>query len=116
MDYPVNKGIGRHAEFQGLQAQYLYFFVIGLLVVFLVFIVLYMAGISQWFCLAFGVFSTAGLAGGIFHLNRKYGPNGLMKLSAIRSHPFFIINRKRISNLIKYHKHEKSSESIHTGK
>ena len=31
MEYNINKGIGRNVEFNGLQAQYLYFFVGGLL-------------------------------------------------------------------------------------
>lgn len=38
---------------------------------------------------------------GVFHLNKKYGPNGLMKLAAVKYHPSYIINRKRISSLFK---------------
>ena len=34
-----------------------------------------------------------------FRLNEKYGTHGLMKLSARKSHPFHIINRKAISRL-----------------
>lgn len=34
MEYNINKGIGRNVEFNGLQAQYLYFFVGGLLAIF----------------------------------------------------------------------------------
>jgi hypothetical protein len=54
-EYPINKGIGRNAEFKGLKAQYLFIFVGGLLAVFAVFVVMYMAGIGQWICIGFGV-------------------------------------------------------------
>ena len=53
-EYPVNKGIGRSVEFKGLKAQYLFIFAGGLLVVFVLFVILYMAGVSQWFCIGFG--------------------------------------------------------------
>ena len=39
MEYNINKGIGRNVEFNGLQAQYLYFFVGGLLAIFLLFVI-----------------------------------------------------------------------------
>lgn len=84
-----------------MQAQYLYFFVGGLLAVFLLFVVFYMIGIDRWVCIGFGVLSAFGLVFGVFHLNKKYGPNGLMKLAAVKYHPFYIINRKRISSLFK---------------
>ena len=53
-EYPINKGIGRSVEFKGLKAQYLFIFVGGLLVVFVLFVILYMVGVSQWFCGGFG--------------------------------------------------------------
>lgn len=45
-EYPVNKGIGRPVEFKGLKAQYLFVFAGGLLAAFLLFVILYMAGVS----------------------------------------------------------------------
>ena len=96
MEYNINKGIGRNVEFNGLQAQYLYFFVGGLLAIFLMFVIFYMIGIDRWFCIGFGVLSAFSLIFGVFHLNKKYGPNGLMKLAAVKYHPSYIINRKRI--------------------
>ena len=36
-EYPVNKGIGKSAEFKGLKSQYLFIFAGGLLSVFVVF-------------------------------------------------------------------------------
>ena len=84
MEYNINKGIGRNVEFNGLQAQYLYFFVGGLLAIFLLFVIFYMIGIDRWFCIGFGVLSAFSLIFGVFHLNKKYGPNGLMKLAAVK--------------------------------
>ena len=46
-DYPINKGIGHSVEFKGLKAQYLFIFAGGLLAVFFLVVVLYMAGADQ---------------------------------------------------------------------
>ena len=116
MEYNINKGIGRNVEFNGLQAQYLYFFVGGLLAIFLLFVIFYMIGIDRWFCIGFGVLSAFSLIFGVFHLNKKYGPNGLMKLAAVKYHPSYIINRKRISSLFKKRIHEKYIKSRNAGK
>ena len=42
-DYPINKGIGHSVEFKGLKAQYLFIFAGGMLAVFFLVVVLYMA-------------------------------------------------------------------------
>ena len=47
-EYPVNRGIGKPVEFKGLKSQYLFIFAGGLLAVFVVFIVLFMAGVSGY--------------------------------------------------------------------
>lgn len=52
--YPINKGIGRSVEFQGLKSQYLFIFAGGLLALFVLFVILYMAGVNQWICIGFG--------------------------------------------------------------
>ena len=53
MEYTINKGIGKSVEFQGLKAQYLFIFAGGLLALFVLFVVMYMAGINQWVCIGF---------------------------------------------------------------
>jgi len=98
-EFNVNRGIGRSAEFQGLKTQYLFIFAGGLLAVFVVFVIMYLAGINQWVCIGFGIVSALILVYGTFYLNGKYGEHGLMKVQAKRSHPRFIINRRRISKL-----------------
>jgi type IV secretory pathway TrbD component len=98
-NYSINRGIGRSAEFKGLKAQYLFIFAGGLLAVFVIFVVMYMAGINQWICIGFGLAAASVLVWLTFSLNRKYGEYGLMKLLALKNHPSFIINRIRMSRL-----------------
>ena len=106
-DYPVNKGIGRSVEFKGLKAQYLFIFVGGLLALFVLFVILYMIGIDQWICIGFGVISASVLVWQTFALNARYGEHGLMKLGATKSHPRYLLNRRRISRMIKKRKEER---------
>ena len=100
-EYNVNRGIGKPAEFKGLKSQYLFIFAGGLLSLFVVFVVMYMAGIGQWSCIAFGVASALVLVYGTFYLNGKYGEHGLMKAQARRNHPRYIINRRTVPRLFK---------------
>ena len=46
-DFEINKGVGREVEFKGIRAQYLLNFAAGLLTVFEMFVIMYMAGIGQ---------------------------------------------------------------------
>ena len=101
MEYNINKGIGKSVEFKGLKAQYLFIFAGGLLAVFVVFVIMYMIGISQWFCIGFGVIAASALVGLTFNLNTKYGEHGLMKLLSKRQHPRFLINRKNSRRLFR---------------
>jgi hypothetical protein len=100
MEYPINKGIGSPAEFQGLKSQYLFIFAGGLLGLFVVFVVMYMADVNQWICIVFGIVSSLFLVYGTFYLNRKYGEHGLMKAQAKRNHPRYVINRRSFYKLL----------------
>ena len=100
-EYSINKGIGRSVEYKGLKAQYLFIFAGGLLALFVVFVIMYVAGISQWVCIGFGITGASLLVWLTFHLNAKYGEHGLMKLGAVKYHPRYIINRLRLNRLIK---------------
>ena len=102
MEYNINKGIGKSVEFKGLKAQYLFIFAGGLLAVFIVFVIMYMAGVDQWICIGFGVIAASTLVWLTFNLNAKYGEHGLMKLLAKRQHPHFLINRKNSRRLFQY--------------
>lgn len=102
MNFEINKGIGRNVEFKGLESQYLFVFAAGLLAVFVVFVILYMAGVNQWVCIGFGVTAATLLVWLTFRLNAKYGTHGLMKAAARKRHPRFIISRKAIPRLFNY--------------
>ena len=99
MKFELNKGIGKSPEFKGLKAQYLFLFAAGLLTVFVLFIIMYMAGIDQWVCIGFGVICASVLVWVTFRLNAKYGEWGLMKLQALRRHPRYIISRRKFLRL-----------------
>ena len=101
MEYSINKGIGRSVEFKGLKAQYLFVFCGGLLAVFVLFVVMYMAGAAQGVCIGFGAVSASALIWLTFRLNARYGEHGLMNLGALRSRPRYIINRRAVFRLFK---------------
>ncbi|MDQ8141087.1 DUF4133 domain-containing protein [Chryseobacterium sp. CFS15] len=99
--YNINKGIGRTVEFKGLKAQYLFIFAGGLLGLLVLVMILYMAGINTYICLAIGGLTSSVLVWQTFSLNRKYGEHGLMKLGAKKKHPQYIISRKSIYRYLK---------------
>ena len=73
-EYNINKGIGQSVEFKGLKAQYLFIFAGGLLAIFVLFVILFLAGVSQWVCIGTGVVSASLLVWQTFALiliNRK---------------------------------------------
>ena len=106
--YPINKGIGRSVEFQGLKSQYLFIFAGGLLALFVLFVILYMAGVNQWICIGFGGTSASILVWQTFSLNKKYGEHGLMKRSALHGHPRYLINRRRIPRLFRHRERKRA--------
>jgi hypothetical protein len=109
MEHNINKGIGKSVEFKGLKAQYLFIFTGGLLAVFIVFVILYMAGVDQWICIGFGIVAASALVWLTFNLNAKYGEHGLMKMLAKRQHPRFLINRKNSRRFFRKTKRRKET-------
>ena len=85
-----------------LKSQYLFIFCGGLLAVFVVFIVLFMAGVNQWICIGFIVSASLLLVWQTFRLNAKYGTHGLMKAAARRRHPRYVVNRLKIPRLFTF--------------
>ena len=100
MEFSINKGIGKSAEFSGLTAQYLFIFAGGLLSLFIVFVVMYLVGIGLWTCIIVSVVCALILIYGTFYLNKTYGEHGLMKMQAKSNHPRFIINRRSFGSLM----------------
>lgn len=100
-NYNINKGIGRTVEFKGLKAQYLFIFAGGLLGMLILVMILYVAGINSYICLFLGIGGASLIVWQTFSLNRKYGEHGLMKISAKKRHPRYIICRKAIHRYLK---------------
>ncbi|WP_273493932.1 DUF4133 domain-containing protein [Butyricimonas sp. An62] len=86
MDLEINKGIGRNVEFKGLESQYLFIFCCGLLAVFVVFVILYMAGVNQWVCIGFGAVSATFL----------------VWLTARKRHPIYVLTRLKFPRLFTF--------------
>lgn len=99
--WEINKGVGRTVEFKGLKAQYLFLFAGGLLATFIVVVVLYLLGLSQLVCLGIGVVGATLVVWQTFAMNRKYGEHGLMKLGAVRTHPWYLSNRRSVLYLFR---------------
>ena len=85
--YTINKGINRPIEFKGLKAQYIAYLAIGLVLLLLLFILLYLAGLALHFCLPLIFCAGAALFAGVYHFNRTYGQHGLLKRLARISLP-----------------------------
>ncbi len=102
--YFINKGVNKPAEFKGLQSQYLFIFAGGLLGTFMIFIVMYLAGINQWVCIFTGLVLAFVVIWLTFSLNRKFGRFGLMKVQSTRTFPRRIINRRSMPKLFTYNR------------
>lgn len=100
--YNINKGIGRTVEFRGLKAQYLFIFAGGLLGILILVMTLYMAGVNSYICLFIGITGASLIVWQTFKLNKKYGEHGLMKISASKRHPRYIINRKPVYRYLRF--------------
>lgn len=103
--YNINKGVNARVEFHGLRAQYLYLFAGGLLGLFLLFVAMYLAGLSAGVCIFVCGAAGAALVWGVFRLNSRYGQYGMMKLLARLRLPRRIIRRRRIGRLIRITNH-----------
>ncbi len=100
-DYNIHRGVDKPVEFKGLFGQYLFIFVCGVLLTFVVFVVLYLSGVDQTVCFGFAVCASLLLGAGTFRLQAKYGRFGLLKRFASMRHPRRIVHRRSIYRLIK---------------
>jgi len=64
--------------------------------------ILYMTNVNSYICLIIGILLSLLIIFQTFRLNKKYGEHGLMKLSAKKKHPQFIICRKAVKRYVKY--------------
>lgn len=85
--YHINKGINKSIEFQGLRAQYIWYFGGLVIVLMAVFATLHMSGAGTLISVAVTGSCGAYMSGRIFSMSHKYGEHGLMKALARRRVP-----------------------------
>jgi hypothetical protein len=85
--YQINKGINKSIEFKGLKAQYIWYLGGGLMALLIIFVVLYIIGISQYICVGIALAGGSGLVYKVYGMSNKYGAHGMMKTMASRSIP-----------------------------
>lgn len=93
--YEINKGINRSIEFRGLKAQYIVYFVLGLVGLLVLFAIAFLAGVPTLICLLVTGVLGSVLYGNVYRLSNKYGEYGLMKEAAFRQVPTAIRCRGR---------------------
>ncbi|MDR1182342.1 MAG: DUF4133 domain-containing protein [Bacteroidales bacterium] len=99
MEYQVFKGINKTVEFKGLRAQYLVYFVVGIIILFMLFIILRLFNVNIVGSLITVIGLALMLIVSVFRMNSKYGQYGLMKKQARRRCPRFLISRKSFKHI-----------------
>lgn len=92
--YTINKGTGKTVEFKGLRAQHLAAMAAVVILVFIAFVVLRVAGVPDGVSLGAVGGLGAAAAGYVARSSRKYGRHGLGKMQAARAVPRFILRRR----------------------
>ncbi|SDF45117.1 protein of unknown function [Mucilaginibacter pineti] len=85
--YHINKGINKSIEFQGLRAQYIWYFGGMVIILMVVFAILYIAGAGTVICMAVIGSSGTYMSIKIFVMSKKHGEHGLMKAMAKKQVP-----------------------------
>jgi hypothetical protein len=91
--FDVNKGVGKPVEFQGLQAQYIWYLFGGMVANFIIFAIIYLIGIPPVLTVIYLLTSSGLLAFYIFKSGKKYGEHGLMMLRAKNAQPRYMVVR-----------------------
>lgn len=93
--YEINKGINKPIEFRGIRAQYIMYLAAGMLALFILFVVLYIVGLSVYLCLALVGVAGFVLFTWITKMSHKYGEHGLLKAAGSRRVPPAIYTHSR---------------------
>lgn len=91
--FDINKGVGKPVEFQGLQAQYIWYLFGGLVASFILFAIIYLIGVPPILAVLFFLVSSGLLAFYVFSIGKKYGEHGLMMLKARKAQPKYMVVR-----------------------
>lgn len=85
--YQINKGINSPITFRGLKAQYILYFVAGVMVLLILFAIMYMLGVNSYICVVVVLGLGTLLTVQLYAMSNKYGEHGLAKKLARRSIP-----------------------------
>ncbi|MBS1659508.1 MAG: DUF4133 domain-containing protein [Bacteroidetes bacterium] len=99
--YIINRRIGKSLEVKGIKGQYIVYLVAGLVGALLLFVVLYLAGVPQYSCIALVLLAATIHYNRMRSLSKRYGEYGLMKRKAARKLPPAIISRTRKAFILK---------------
>ncbi|MBC6992504.1 DUF4133 domain-containing protein [Hymenobacter sp. BT491] len=92
--YPLNKGVNKPVEFQGLVgSRYIFMLLGGLGGVFLGYIALHVAGVNPYFSVVLALGSGFLWVTRVFALSAKYGEHGARKQTAKSRQPKRLVNR-----------------------
>jgi uncharacterized membrane protein len=111
MEYTVFKGINKTVEFKGLRAQYLVYFVVGIIILFMLFVVLRMFNTNIVGTIITVVILALVLMVVVFRMNAKYGQYGLMKKQAQKRCPRFLISRKSFKYILNYYQNNEDNHN-----
>jgi uncharacterized membrane protein len=104
--YPIHRGVDKTVEFKGLTAQYVAYFVVGVLALMVIFVVMQVFGCPVFISLLIIGLLSLALIGCVFYANKKYGRYGLMKRRARSSCPRFLLSRMCFKTILRQYKNE----------
>ena len=93
--YNINRGINHPIEFKGITAQYIIYLALGMVLLLLLFVLLYLAHVSLYICMAFILPAGAALILAIKRISHRFGQHGLLKHAAARRLPASVQSRSR---------------------
>lgn len=100
--YQINKGLNRPISFKGLQAQYIAYLGIGLVLLLVGFALGYILGLPLLLLLPLTGMLGAGLFTVVNTLSKRFGRDGLMKFLAARRMPKYLwFNSRRLFTQLK---------------
>jgi hypothetical protein len=105
VSYPIQRAIGRPVQFKGFKGPYIIIAALSLIGDLLLFVILYLCGISSWICVVFALGLGAGALAMTASLSQRFGPQGLQKWLAAKHLPKTIRFRSRQAFINAYKKH-----------
>ena len=98
--YPIHRAAGRPVTFKGFKGPYIMIAGLALITDLLLFVILYITGISPWICILL-VFGLGWMAlRTVARLGRRYGPGGLQKRIATKRRTVRFTSRRELFTLL----------------